>query len=56
MNRVILISYSTFWYLPRECFLLSTPKISIEVDIFYVGVILFELFFNVKPFGNKLTL
>ena len=48
----------TYWYLPPECFVINEkfpPKISTKVDIWSVGVIFFELLYNVKPFGNKMS-
>lgn len=44
----------TYWYLPPECFCNGYPKISTKVDVWSVGVILFELLYGVKPFGNDM--
>ena len=46
----------TYWYLPPECF--NEKKnidISSKVDIWSVGVILYEMFFRKKPFGQNYT-
>ena len=56
MLKIIILS--TYWYLPPECFVINEqfpPKISTKVDIWSVGVIFFELLYNVKPFGNKMS-
>lgn len=46
----------TYWYLPPECFEENfNVDISSKVDIFSVGVILYEMFFRVKPFGQNYT-
>jgi tousled-like kinase len=44
----------TYWYLPPECFYHNYPKISTKVDVWSVGVILFELLYGIKPFGNDM--
>lgn len=47
------IGLGTYWYLPPECF--SDNKninISSKVDIWSTGIILYEMLFNRKPFGN----
>ena len=44
----------TYWYLPPECFDdRKNVDISSKVDIWSVGVILFEMFFRKKPFGQN---
>jgi tousled-like kinase len=46
----------TYWYLPPECFLTgSTPKISSKVDVWSCGVILFQMIYGKKPFGDNHT-
>ena len=46
----------TYWYLPPECFDdRKDVDISSKVDIWSVGVILFEMFFRRKPFGQNYT-
>ena len=46
----------TYWYLPPECFEdRKNVDISSKVDIWSVGVILFEMFFRKKPFGQNYT-
>lgn len=47
----------TYWYLPPECFEQgrTPPGISSKVDIWSVGVILYEMLFMKKPFGNSCT-
>jgi len=46
----------TYWYLPPECFEEKNKvDISSKVDIWSVGVILYEMFFRKKPFGQNYT-
>ena len=55
-DRVQLTSQGvgTYWYLPPECFEdKKNVNISSKVDIWSIGVILFEMFFRKKPFGQN---
>jgi tousled-like kinase len=52
----------TYWYLPPECFEPIRqddnplgPRISSKVDVWSCGVIMYQLLYGVKPFGNDLT-
>ncbi len=43
----------TYWYLPPECFEENKNiEINSKVDIWSLGVILYEIIFNKKPFGH----
>ncbi|MCQ2818322.1 MAG: protein kinase [archaeon] len=44
----------TYWYLPPECFKENKDiDIDAKVDIWSVGVILYEMLFRTKPFGQN---
>ena len=44
----------TYWYLPPECFEENKNiEINNKVDIWSLGVILYEIIFNKKPFGHE---
>ena len=44
----------TYWYLPPECFDENkNVEINSKVDIWSLGVILYEMIFNKKPFGHQ---
>lgn len=46
----------TYWYLPPECFEEKYGvNISSKVDIFSIGVILYEMFYRKKPFGENVS-
>ena len=45
------VGAGTYWYLPPECFE-ENPRISIKVDVWSVGVILYQMLFGKRPFGE----
>lgn len=52
------VGAGTYWYLPPECFengYNRTPKISSKVDVWSIGVILFQMIYGKKPFGHNMS-
>lgn len=46
----------TMWYLPPECFETGDgARISVKVDVWSAGVILFQMLYGRKPFGHDQT-
>eukprot|EP00178_Gracilaria_changii_P024170 TRINITY_DN728_c0_g2_i1.p1 TRINITY_DN728_c0_g2~~TRINITY_DN728_c0_g2_i1.p1 ORF type:complete len:655 (+),score=110.54 TRINITY_DN728_c0_g2_i1:3559-5523(+) len=46
----------TMWYLPPECFDTGgNARISVKVDVWSAGVILFQMLYGRKPFGHDQT-
>jgi tousled-like kinase len=50
----------TYWYLPPECLRASGPggrpaSISSAVDVYSAGVVLFQMLYGKKPFGQGLS-
>ena len=46
----------TYWYLPPETFDVNRKSfVNNKVDIWSLGIILFEMVYGIKPFGNELS-
>ena len=46
----------TYFYLPPECFIIGdNVKINQKVDIWSLGIIVYEMLFGNKPFSNNLS-
>lgn len=42
----------SYWYLPPETFSAKSPKISNKVDVWSVGIIMYQMCFGKRPFGE----
>lgn len=45
----------TYWYLPPECFETGAPRITNKVDVWSLGVILFQMLYGRRPFGEGIS-
>lgn len=45
----------TYWYLPPEAFASNRAMIGTKLDVWSAGVILYQMVFGEKPFGNNVS-